>query len=353
MSTQDIIIRDYMLGLRGSLKGGIAFLSEEKVVYVCSTNVVIYDKESRTQQFICRSTLPTIVNSNVVNDDITNSSSTMITDIAVLAVSPSRNLIAIADRGSQQLAVNIYDAHSHRRKRMLKCEDIGSSEILNVSFGSDSKSCLVLGGAPDYKLSLWTIEKPSKVLATVKLATPSGKSIYQADLSPKDNSVVCITGNGVLRFFRITDNVFRPITVSLKRQPQNYVCHCWLSGGQVVIGTDTGDLLVLDNFEVKAVVAPSCIENQGAICSMIEFSQGVVIGNERGIVSFYHFLGHGKDMLRMMKQFKINSDGSSVTNLAISPSGDTLLCCTSNNCAYSLPISSVDLLDEESADFDL
>ena len=50
----------------------------------------------------------------------------------------------------------------------------------------------------------------------------------QADFCPQDSTVVCVSGDGILRFFRITESQFRPVPMNLKRDPQNYLCHCWL-----------------------------------------------------------------------------------------------------------------------------
>jgi len=59
--------------------------------------------------------------------------------------------------------VNIYDAVTLRRRKMLTFPDLGGKGILSVGFSHDAKLCLVQGGAPDYTCVLFGIEKAVKV----------------------------------------------------------------------------------------------------------------------------------------------------------------------------------------------
>lgn len=64
----------------------------------------------------------------------------------------------------------------------------------------------------------------SQVVCSTKLLS----SVYRADLCPSDPNVVCCSGDGLLRFFRVQEGSFRLIPLLLRREPQNYLCHCWL-----------------------------------------------------------------------------------------------------------------------------
>ena len=73
----------------------------------------------------------------------------------------------------------LYDAISHKRKRVLR-QNKKNDETLNIiglSFSKDGKQLLILGDKPSYLLSLWDIENVPKIVATIRLATPSGKQI--------------------------------------------------------------------------------------------------------------------------------------------------------------------------------
>lgn len=44
---------------------------------------------------------------------------------------------------------------------MLSWPELGSSTIVSVAFSADGRLCLTQGGAPEWKLVLWTAEKVS------------------------------------------------------------------------------------------------------------------------------------------------------------------------------------------------
>ena len=232
---------------------------------------------------------------------------------------------------------------------MLYHDEIESNQILHASFSRDSKLCLALGGSPDYNLVLWQIHKAAKVVASIKLATPSGKSIYRADLSPNDSSIVCVSGNAILRFFRIVDHCFRPITINLNREPQNYTCHCWLPTGQIVLGTSTGDIIIIRNFEVDNILTIK-EDVEMPICSIVSFSKGIIAGGS-GILFIYNHMDGDKELLFLARKFHIRNDNASITNLALSPSEETLILSTANNQMYSFPLASLDILKEDENNF--
>jgi len=75
-----------------------------------------------------------------------------------------------------------------------------------------------------------------------------------------------VTGSGILRFLHLEQSEFKSIPYSMKREPQNYLCHCWIEDrvrcvahrlahnrSQILVGTDTGDILVFENADFKEV----------------------------------------------------------------------------------------------------
>jgi WD40 repeat protein len=98
--------------------------------------------------------------------------------------------------------------------------------------------------------------------------------------------IVCASGNGIIRFFKIVDGIFRPITVNLRREQQNYVVQSWLSNESVILGTESNELIVMHNFVTKVVVPINNGWDQ-SITSMIPFSQGVIVGGNKGSIRVY------------------------------------------------------------------
>lgn len=78
----------------------------------------------------------------------------------------------------------------------------------------------------------------AKVICSAKISSPGANgdpapAVNQADFSPTDPAVVCVTGDKILRFFRVVDAQFKPLPLNLKMEVQMYTAHCWLADEQV------------------------------------------------------------------------------------------------------------------------
>ena len=255
-----------------------------------------------------------------------------------------------------------------KKKKVIQIE----SGILYVSF-VDSTHVLILGDGPDYTLTLWSTgtssslpgspgtrhpRHPGGCLASIKLATPSGKTIYRAEVSPiKDdagNSLVCVTGDGVLRLFRLstTNNTFRPVTVNLKRKQQNYISQLWLSLGQIALGTDTGEVLIIENNVTRAVLElpePHTVAN-----SLAETSRGdLIVGSDGSTLYLYGTFQDTKETLSRHKASTSVAHGAgrinaSITSLSVSvvDGREVIHAATTDERLIAISLNSV---DEESS----
>ncbi|KAJ8609022.1 hypothetical protein CTAYLR_010681 [Chrysophaeum taylorii] len=293
--------------------------------------------------------------------------------------------MAVAER-SERGVVNIYDAATQRRRKMLQHADIGSKEIIYISFSADSKFCLTQGGAPEWQLVLWTFDRAAKPIAAFKTSTQSGPAVYQADFCPRDATVACACGDGILKFLRIAENQFKPIQHNMKREPQNYLCHCWLPEDRFVVATDTGDLLLFEGFEFRATLARPKqapvgvggsttadgsagsaqgdanqqgnqqhinIDPTGSINSLVAFSKGFVCGCADGILCVFERADDSRETFKCAKVFNIEGNSTPITNLAVSPSEETLCCATQNSQMYTFTLSNTDILKDDATTFEL
>ena len=78
----------------------------------------------------------------------------------------------------------------------------------------------------------------AKVICSAKISIPGANgdpapAVNQADFCPSDASVICVTGDKILRFFRVTDAQLKPLPLNLKMELQVYTAHCWLGDEQV------------------------------------------------------------------------------------------------------------------------
>jgi len=125
---------------------------------------------------------------------------------------------------------------------------------VSIAFSPDSKLLITQGGAPDWTLCYWSWEK-AKIIAFAKTSNSQNTAIYQCSFNPQDNSLVCISGSGLFKMLRCTEGTLKPLPVVLgKREFQNQLCHAWVSEERVIVGTDTGELLLFDMGEFKSVL---------------------------------------------------------------------------------------------------
>ena len=118
--------------------------------------------------------------------------------------------------------------------------DVQSRQFVSLAFSPDSKGLITHGGAPDWTLVYWMWEK-AKVGAVAKTSNPQNSAIFQCSYNPIDNTVICVTGDGICKFLRITDQTLKPLPGAMgKREPQAYLCHAWMSEERVVVATDNG-----------------------------------------------------------------------------------------------------------------
>ncbi len=80
----------FMYGVKANVINCVHFLDNQRFIYPCGHNVIIYNQEDKTQKFI-----PGIEGSY---------------GISALALSPSRRFLAVCEKAKQALCI-IYDLH--------------------------------------------------------------------------------------------------------------------------------------------------------------------------------------------------------------------------------------------------
>ncbi|ETK90168.1 hypothetical protein L915_06001 [Phytophthora nicotianae] len=331
------LIHRHFFGLKGSVHNNVAFAEESVLVYPCGHNVIIYNLESKEQQFI-------------------HGVETTGRGITALAVAPNKRYVAVAEQ-AERAVVHIHDLNTLRRRRTLTLSDGLADTFVWVAFSGDSKYCVTQGGAPDWVLSLWLWEK-TKLLASVKASAPQGNAVHQADFSPVDPFTVCVSGNGLLKFFRFADGQLRLQATPLKREPAHFLRHAWVSDDRVVAAADSGELWLFEQFEFRQILTPATTGTTGDgsfVSSLLGYSKGFVCGGSGGCVRIYDRSDDGgsREYYKKAKTFRIEGDASTIKDLAISPSEDLLVCSLDNNQMYALTLSSTDILKEDAMNFEV
>ncbi|DBA01209.1 TPA: hypothetical protein N0F65_002344 [Lagenidium giganteum] len=327
-----MLIHRYLFGIKGSVKNNIAFADENLVVYPCGHNVVIHNMESKEQQFIH------------------GMESGSIGGITALCVSATKRYVAIAEKSDKAL-VHIHDLNTLRKRKTLSLLDNMSDTCVWVAFSGDHKYCLTQGGAPDWVLSLWMWEK-TKLITSVKASNQAGGAINQVDFSPNDPTTICVSGNGIIKSFKFVDGQLRLQPTPLKREPANFLCHAWINDERVIAAADSGELWMFENMEFRQILSSSPSDGN-FVSSILGYSKGFVCGGSGGIVRIYDRSDDGREYYKKSKTFSVEGNSSTITNIAISPTEDSLVCSLENNQLYVLTLSSTDILKEDAMIFEL
>ena len=205
-----------------------------------------------------------------------------------MTVSPNRRVIAVAERINDRPSITIYDLHSGKRRKILQSDLIKSSEVVSITFSSDSKYLLAQGGAPDYILIYWSWEK-GKVMANVEVKPSIGAlahvTVNQVSFNPQDNTQICASGYGLFKMFRYAESGLRS-TLSLRQEQLNFTCHCWVSDDRILAGTDQGKLFLIQNGEIlhevkldERVSLATGIDpsTQSEVKCLVPYSRGVLV----------------------------------------------------------------------------
>jgi ABC-type uncharacterized transport system permease subunit len=92
----------HVFGLRGDVKDNIHYIDEANIVYPAGHNIVLYNLETKQQQFIQASA---------------DSES-----ILALAITPNKRFLAVAER-CEKGTVTIYDLQTMKRRKVLASAD--------------------------------------------------------------------------------------------------------------------------------------------------------------------------------------------------------------------------------------
>lgn len=263
----------YIFGLKADTNGSVFHIDEQKIIYTAGHNVVIYNTEDKLMQFF-----PGL--------DIS-------LGITSIALSPLRRHLAVAERAEPAVVI-VYDTHTQRKKRMMSTPDVISTEYVSMAFapGQENKYLITMGGAPDWQLVYWQWERP-RVLTFIQVS--SGSLVYQISFNLLDhNNGIIVTGQDVFRWYKIQDNVFKPQATDIHSKPEqlgnNYLCHAWLKDGRLVVGNESGEILILDsNCEYMGYIQ---IALEGfEVTSILYSERGFLVGGTKGRVLIFDSLG--------------------------------------------------------------
>jgi len=342
-----MVSKRHAFGIKADVKDNIHYIDDTTVAYPVGRNVVIYNTQSNIQKFI----------QGAEKTDA----------ITAMALSPNKKYLAVAESGENP-CIAIYDTTTRKRRKVLSIPDLNSREYVSLAFSSiDGRHLATQGGYPDWNLVYWNWER-SKALSMVSVAPDKQSNgqdkslINQCSINPRDPQHICVSGNGIFKFFRYADGQLKQAPGGMgKRDPQNFLSHIWLPpDDRIVVSSDNGDLLLVENSEFKCVL-PLSPSDGLSIDSMISYSKGFICGGDMSLVSIFE-KSDDKELYRKMKTMKVDhrkdsetgieSDTMKIKSFALSQQEEYLCLTSSNNQIFLLNLSNADFSKADDAIFE-
>jgi len=325
------LVHRHSFGIKADVRDNIWYIDELNVVFPVGNNIVLHNVEQKIQKFIAGGAEKT--------EGITS-----------MAVSPTLKYVAVAERGDRPY-VAVYDLSTLKRRRLLSTPDVLSKEYVCLSFSSDAKFLLTQGGPPDWTLVLWSWEK-TKVLCFGRVAVQPEMPICETSICPYDSNVAIVVGDGCLKFLRNVEGTWKPVPGGLgKREPENNICHAWLTNERVIVGTDNGNLLLFESFDFKTVLIHSP-DNGSRITKIVPYKKGFVCGCDGGMLLMYEKSEEKMEYFKRSKWFKVENNHVPILSMSVSPSEENLAISLQNHQVFNIPFSNTEFAPSEEMAFE-
>ena len=356
------LAKKHVFGVKSDTYGCLHWLDEHTLTFPVGRNVVVHNTQSNTQKFF-----------------LTSDKADAVTAIAL---SPNKKYIAIAESGEHP-QIQVIDTSTRKRKRMLNISDLGSDRYVALEFSSDGRHLISQGGAPQWNLLYWNWDrwKPLAQVAVVRdlasVSAPAARAaaniaasaaaaaaaassssssgglaaqplslVTKISIDPRDNLRIVVSGAGLFRFYHYADGNLRPAGALSQAQTHNFPCHAWVTQTRIIVGTDVGDLALVENGELvcmlSAAVADGC-----PVHTIQSMTKGFVCGSDSGTVHIF-WPTDDRDYYRRVRTIVADprvrdvslsdiSKRGAIRSMAFSNSEETLVVATSANQIYGLP----------------
>ncbi|TMW62220.1 hypothetical protein Poli38472_009713 [Pythium oligandrum] len=386
MATVNLIHR-HIFGLKADVSNNVAYVDEQTVTYPAGHNLIVYSLDEKRQKFI------------------SGTENTL--GITAMAIATNRRFVAVAERSDRGL-VSIYDLKTLKKRKVLSNAETQGQVYVTMEFSADGQLLLTQGGAPDWILTCWNWSK-GKAVASIKSplhvtlhASPSAamlghqfgsvSGLSMAGLMPSgplgvsngvsthaglgagnvaanndpnnangntamtqvvtacsfsnvDPGLVCVTGVNLVRYFRVLENVFRPMP-SPRMESHVFLCHVWMKqrDDYMIAGTAEGDMMLFHGGEFVTRLLGSPGEGK-SIHSMLSTSKGILCGLDDATVYMYAVNSetnsnadkNASDLLILQRKLKVDSFPAIIHTLCVSPNEDNVIVSLSSGQLLTFP----------------
>ena len=245
-----------VIGVLGNVNNGLSTLTDDTICYPSTSHVVIHDTSTSSQRFLETG------------------------EITAMVVNCSGSLIGVAERATG--VVRIFDANTFEQKYKLINDSI--LDIKCISLSKDSTKCLVLG---EHFLTMWDLERGrSNAYASIKLSSVSKKEIVSAEVCQTNHDLCSIIGKKIIRLLHVSNQngKFMPVKSNINSHGQNYTAQMWLLSGDLVVGSESGSLVIMD---AESKEAKQLIAAQHSVSSLALCPKGFVVGCSSGKLEIF------------------------------------------------------------------
>ena len=314
------------LGVNPQARRGLVGLPEDRLLlYVCGTLVVLLHTETKEQTLLQGGRL----------------------GVSAIACSGKR-LLAVAERGDPSPAVTLYDLSTLKKRRVLSCPEVGACDLISVSLSEDGRLCAALGSAPDYFLVVWSIDKSAKVVGAVRISVGEDAAVSAVSVCPGDPSAVVALGRNVFRLFRVQEGQVRPATLMVRREQSTFTAHCWVGPETLVVGTESGEILLVEGLEFRAVLFAA--EPAAPIhCLGLLSSGAFVAGSSAGSVHYFARVPGSKEMFQHAGCYRVRDLAADILAIAVN-GDDSFVCATSEQQLLNASVNHLNAKKDASAE---
>lgn len=182
--------------------------------------------------------------------------------------------------------------------------------MTHLSFTSNGKFLIAMTGAPSYYLYYidWQRGSFGRVVAICKNVTTSEKPVSHVDSAPNDSGLVCITGTGLFKMYRLIEKEesFRPLPTNFRREPVSLTGHAWMpDNDRLMLVMRTGELLVAEGGDVKKVLDAPADGGTKPVHSIVPTSKGFILGCEGGLLRVYEKAEDPRNYYKVSRQYPL------------------------------------------------
>lgn len=319
----------HALGTRFPTGRSLDHLSDDTLVYLVGKHVAAFQYENPQHRFILKSPKTS--------------------EIVCFCVSPNRKYIALAERLVEgALQVNIYTQHTGSKVRSLEFKYLSKLPVVSMSFSTDNKYLATVTALPDVYIYLWQVDK-SRLIGMIDVPL----ELTKVSISPWAFWTLCTTGPSTLKLWRLVDKQLKPTDPMPKRkdgsqsQTYRYTSHSWYDEDKLVAATEEGDILVVEDSELKKVLR--AVHGEGmAISSVTNFARGFICGGDGGIISLFERTFDSTTYFKLLKRFS-SPHHSRVVDLSLAPKEESVVALYNNNMLAALSLENIELQKDSDA----